>query len=103
MKTLLLPLTLALATSVSMAATPASPESVKLRQECAEQVKTLRFEQAKTPAMRQLLSDAYASRGGLVECSNDQYAKFRLSVDPVRIQAAYPTAAGRAKAGAKGS
>lgn len=39
--------------------------------------------------------------GRALPCSEGQYAQYLASADPARVMAAYPTAAGRAKAAAK--
>jgi hypothetical protein len=106
MKTVLISLSAAFLASAAMAATPVNRDVVALRYECAQQQAAKRAEQLKDGKTFVFVYQDGKYKGEvteseLVECSGKQYAAFLSTVDPVRLQAAYPTAAGRAAAVAK--
>ncbi len=102
MKTAVLTFVVALASfGASARSNVVNMEAVALRYECGVQ------QTAKRAAMlkeRNTFVFVYrdgalvgeARDGEIMECSNKQYSAFLSTVDPVRVQAAYPTASGRA-------
>lgn len=91
--------------SMAQAATAESAEAKALRAECAAQ-KQVKFD---APAGDNEFRFVYskgqyrgeAKDGQPLDCAAKQYSQFLASADPVRVMEAYPTAAGRAKVGAK--
>ncbi|SEL72941.1 hypothetical protein SAMN05216359_11516 [Roseateles sp. YR242] len=91
--------------SLAQAATPESTEAKALRAECAAK-NDVKFD---APAAGNEYRFVYtkgqyrgeAQEGKTLACSASQYTQFLASADPVRVMDAYPTAAGRAKVGAK--
>ena len=77
-----------------------SPEATTLRVECA--AKMTPMSQAK-PVAASEYQFVYSKgeyrgekqNGKLVGCNDSQYSGYLASVDPTRVMAAYPTAAGR--------
>jgi len=97
-------LSLALA-SMARAAAPESAEASSLRAECAARHEVKFDAPAAGNEYRFVYSKGHyrgeAKDGQALACSAGQYTQFLASADPVRVMEAYPTAAGRAKVGAK--
>jgi Ni/Co efflux regulator RcnB len=97
-------LSLALA-SMAQAATAESSEAKALRAECAAKNEVKFDAPAGDNEYRFVYSKGQyrgeARDGTAIDCSAKQYTQFLASADPVRVMEAYPTAAGRAKVGAK--
>ncbi|HEY4080468.1 MAG TPA: hypothetical protein VGM81_07215 [Burkholderiaceae bacterium] len=103
MKTFLLALTLGSLATVAAAADSKyySPEITALHTECAAKYYANEYKDKADYAKEK---DAYAKNeysGAKSECSEQQYAAYLEGVDPARVMAAYPSAAGR-PAGYKG-
>lgn len=98
-------LSLALTASLAQAATPETAEANALRTECAAKNEVKFDAPAAGNEFRFVYSKGQyrgeAQEGKTLACSNMQYTQFLASADPVRVMEAYPTAAGRAKVGAK--
>lgn len=91
----------AIALSTLAAAAMANPaaEAKALRGECAAQ-NQVSFESTKAANEYRFVYHKGELRGEaqpnkLVKCTENQYAAFLDKADPVRVMAAYPTAAGR--------
>ena len=94
MKTLLIALAFGAAAGVAGAASESiaySPEVTALRYECAAKYYPTEY------ASRYYSQQAYdkGEYAGKSQCSDQQYSSYLETVDPTRVMAAYPSAAGK--------
>ncbi len=97
MKRTMLALILTPLAALSMAQ---SPEATALRVECAAKIAPMTDAKAGAAKEYQFVYSKGEYRGEkqngkLVACNDAQYSAHLASVDPTRVMAAYPTAAGR--------
>jgi hypothetical protein len=101
MKTYVISAVLAVAAAGAFAkSSVVNMEAVALRYECGVQQTAKHAVKAKDAntfvyVYRAGTLVGEATDGAVLECSSKDYSAFLATVDPVRVQAAYPTASGR--------